>query len=59
MTQDEFRLEMNKAKRENRLLWVSGKEVSGVALGYDSGTDEAVLFKDQRIPLAELTVDRS
>jgi hypothetical protein len=51
MTQDEFRAAMNAAKRENRLLWVTNSTVSGIALGYDSGTNEAVLFKDERLPL--------
>lgn len=57
MTQDDFREAMNRAKRENRLLWVSNGAVSGIALGYDSGTDEAVLFKDVRLPLAGLFED--
>lgn len=57
MTQDEFREAMNKAKRENRLLWVDGDDLSGVALGYDSGTNEVILFKDQRIPLDQVQID--
>lgn len=42
MTQDEFRAAMNAANRENRLLWLTDGLVSGIALGYDSGTDEVV-----------------
>jgi hypothetical protein len=55
MTQDEFREAMNRSKLENRLLWVSNGTVSGIALGYDSGTNEAVLHKNERVPLDGLT----
>jgi hypothetical protein len=51
MTQDEFREAMNRAKRESRLLWVTNGTISGIALGYDSGTNEAVLHKDVRVSL--------
>ena len=57
MTQDEFRNAMNRAKRENRLLWVTNGAISGIALGYDSGTDEAVLHKNERVPLSGLRED--
>jgi len=57
MTQEEFRTAMNEAKRENRLLWVRNGDVHGIALGYDSGTDEVVLFRNQRLPLDCLTVE--
>lgn len=57
MTQDEFRDAMNQAKRECAILWVTDGTVSGVALGYDSGTDEAILFKNGRVPLADLRID--
>jgi hypothetical protein len=57
VTQDEFRAAMNAAKREGRLLWVTNGTVSGIALGYDSGTNEAVLHKDVRVPLDGLRED--
>lgn len=57
MTQDEFREAMNRSKRENRLLWVTNGAVSGIALGYDSGTNEAVLFKNGRLALDGLRED--
>lgn len=57
MTQDEFRAAMNAANRENRLLWLTDGLVSGIALGYDSGTDEVVFHKDVRAPLAGMKED--
>jgi hypothetical protein len=57
VTQDEFREAMNRAKRENRLLWVTNGTVSGIALGYDSGTNEAVLHKNTRVSLNGLRED--
>jgi hypothetical protein len=57
MTQDEFREAMNRTKRDGKLLWVTNGDVSGIALGYDSGTNEAVLHKDARVPLDGLRED--
>lgn len=50
MTQDEFGEAMNRAKRENSLLWVTNGVVSGIALGYDSKTSEAIV-DGVRVPL--------
>ena len=56
MTQDEFRAALNRANRENELLWVANDTIYGIALGYDSGTNEVVLFKNERAPLNGLRV---
>jgi hypothetical protein len=45
---------MNAAKREDRLLTVADDDHFGIALGYDSGTDEVILSDKTRIPLAGL-----
>jgi hypothetical protein len=58
MTQDEFRAAMNAAKRERRLLWLTDGQVSGIALGYDSGSDEVVFDKNIRAPLVGMREDK-
>jgi hypothetical protein len=59
VTQDEFRAAMNAANREDRLLFVANDDFHGIAVGYDSGTDEAVLHGGSRAPLAGLREIRS
>jgi hypothetical protein len=58
MTQDEFREAMNRAKREDRFLWVTNGTLSGIALGYDSGSKEAILHKNVRVSLDGLREDK-
>ena len=57
MTQDEFREAMNAAKKADRLLWLTDGTVSGIALGYNSGTDEVIFHNEVHAPLAGMRID--
>lgn len=55
MTVDDFRRAMNTASRDDALCYLMHGSREVVALGYDSGTGEAILFpKHERVPIAEL-----
>lgn len=54
MDDTQFREAMNRAKREDRLLWVADDSDFGIAVGLDSGRRVAILHDKTELPLAGL-----
>ena len=57
MTEDEFRAGLNAASLANQLFWVKSKDISGIAVGLDSGRGVAILHPNVEVPLSELEED--
>lgn len=57
MNEDQFRAALNRANRENQLLFVTDGTERGIALGLDSKRGVAILHGGKELPLADIVED--